>query len=1041
MEDLSKIVEALAANNQKLRVAVTKTSVQGEEAQKTTPNMMSFSNNENSIWFNGKKYGVWFVNNLKTCTNESTNEDLIKILGPATDEHLKNLCDFIIKGGVGYTQYDYSFYPAILESHYDTKDINIKIIIWNSGYLNYMNYQFKLTDGWKCIVHHETISHVANIDKYISALGTSVQMPNAVGGISAGTTVATLNNKTQNQIIDMLLFPEQQPQVVAPSATILLSSGFINNEIMEVGMTAPVAGTNIKTAFNQGYGRVAGQPDKKRAGDLNSEASFIYYGGQESNKTLPTKVVLGTMQYNYHAAYAQGEQLVTSWGNKASVQPNPLPAGTVNSAAVYIYGTYPYFANGADASTSNGDGNMPSAPVPNNKLKLYKWTDTLIGAKFASEASSGTRLEFKFPSTKNVTKVEFYNTVSGKWEVFASANYAISDAGNIQVQGVPVAYKKLTTQGAMSGALQLRFTVANVSRSEDDEPDTYNGEEITDEVFRSLSANSTTIPFESDYSIDTFAEQRSRPAGVAQFAVNFEPGGQAPLDARTVVGTKADLINAATYAAKNYYQGMLVIVKDTQEVYVLKDIAKITSADYSGWKRVDGGGGGGGVTQTVVENVLTSTSTTHALSAAQGKLLNDTKLNKTDVIGNLTNTDDTKALAASQGKILNDKKIDKTAIENTINSSDINKVLSAAMGRFLNDNKVAKSEIVDDTSTDDATKPLSARQGKWLQDEITIVENNIQDLQTSIPTKTSQLTNDSNYVTTNNVLTKTNTTVYNPTDNYHPATKKYVDDKLNGSSISIVEFDYNLVNALTNTSTTEEFNAAFANRSQLKTNSIVKLIGINNTSDSFDGGDGYRLCHKVSVNSPDSFIIEYFSDSNNNEVVEIVFSGNVEVNRMSIAPAIPNNILKFKYIDVTDGSFLTINRRVSGNDTVEYINKIFGSIDNLIRIIMDICENQTKYYFHSYNDKYNNIELANTYASYNRQTKYILQFNISYYIITGPISKRFSILINTSDVAANRLYIEDILVSDNLQRVVKRTKSEYDSIGTKDASTMYGVTE
>lgn len=648
MSDLLKTIKALSAASQKLRVAVTKTSQQGEDAQAATPNLMSFSTNENSILFNGNRYGVWYVNNLKTCTNNSTNEELVKILGPATDAHLKSICDFILRGGVGYTQYNYSFYPVIFESHYDTKSVNIKILLWSTGYLNYMNYQFKLTDRWICITHHETISHVINIDKYVSALGTSIQMPNAVGGIAAGTTVATLNGKKQNEIIDMLLFPEQQPQVVAPSATILLSSGFINNEIMEVGMTAPVAGTNIKTAFNQGYGRVAGQPDKKRAGALNSEASFIYYGGQESNKTLPTKVVLGTMQYNYHAAYAQGEQLVTSWGNKASVQPNPLLAGTVNSAAVYIYGTYPYFANGADASTSNGDGNMPSVPVPNNKLKLYKWTDTLIGAKFASEASSGTRLEFKFPSTKNVTKVEFYNTVSGKWEVFASANYAISDAGNIQVQGVPVAYKKLTTQGAMSGALQLRFTVANVSRSEDDEPDTYNGEEITDEVFRSLSANSTTIPFESDYSIDTFAEQRSRPAGVAAFAVNFEPGGQAPLDARTVVGTKADLINAATYAAKNYYQGMLVIVKDTQEVYVLKDVAKITSADYSGWKRVDGGG----VTQVVVENILTSTSTTHALSAAQGKVLNDTKLNKTDVINNVTTNDTTKALSAAQGKII-----------------------------------------------------------------------------------------------------------------------------------------------------------------------------------------------------------------------------------------------------------------------------------------------------------------------------------------------------------------------------------------------------
>lgn len=776
MEDLSKIVETLVANNQKLRVAVTKTSAQGEEAQKATPNMMSFSNNENSIWFNNKKYGVWFINNLKTCTNESTNEDLIKILGPATDEHLKNLCDFIIKGGVGYTQYDYSFYPAILESHYDTKSVNVKIITWYSGYLNYMNYQFKLTDEWKCIVHHETISHVANIDKYISTLGTSVQMPNAVGGISAGTTVATLNGKNQNEIIDMLLFPEQQPQVVAPSATILLSSGFINNEIMEVGMAAPVAGTNIKTAFNQGYGRVAGQPDKKRAGALNSEASFIYYGGQESNKTLPTKVVLGTMQYNYHAAYVQGEQLVTSWGNKASVQPNPLPAGTVNSAAVYIYGTYPYFANGADASTSNGDGNMPSVPVPNNKLKLYKWTDTLIGAKFASEASTGTRLEFKFPSTKNVTKVEFFNTVSGKWEVFGSANYVISDAGNIAVQSVNVAYKKLTTQGALSGALQLRFTVANVSRSENDEPDTYNGEPITDEVFRMLAANSTTLPFvEESIAMLAAAEPRTRPVGVAAFAVNFEPGGQAPLDARTLVPTKADLINAATYASKNYYKGMQVIVADTQEVYVLKDVSKITSADYSGWKRVDGGG----VTQVVVENVLTSTSTTHALSAAQGKILNDNKLNKSDVVNNLSTTDVTKALSAAQGKILQDRinglgnvykyrgtKADISeiiAITNAIvgdvwnvetefsvggkkypagtnvgcikdtSTSEHTEAnwdplggtidLSAyatktEMNNSLN-SKVAKSDIVDDLTTGGTTKVLSAEQGKALKNLIT----------------------------------------------------------------------------------------------------------------------------------------------------------------------------------------------------------------------------------------------------------------------------------------------------------------------------------
>lgn len=653
MENLSKIVEILAANNQKLRVAVTKTSAQGEEAQKTTPNMMSFSNDENSIWFNAKKYGILNLTKLAYINNESSSSEIVKILGVATKENYDKLLAYFNTGGIAAVSYADVYYPCYVyfNGNESTPKLTVKWISDSSQGVVLNSFDFTISNAAWTVRYSTKVLVAADVDVYKSALGDSVQMPNAVGGIAAGTTVAKLKGKNQNQIIDMLLFPEQQPQVVAPSATILLSSGFVNNEIMEVGMAAPVAGTNIKTAFNQGYGRVAGQHDKKRAGALNSEASFIYYGGNESNKSLPSKVTLGGMLYNYHAAYAQGEQLVTSWGNKASVQPNPLPAGAVNSGAVYIYGTYPYFANGADASTSNGDGNMPSAPTPNTKLKLYKWTDTLIGAKFASEASSGTRLEFKFPSTKNVTKVEFYNTVSGKWEVFASSNYAISDAGNIQVQGTNVAYKKLTTQGAMSGALQLRFTVANVSRSENDEPDTYNGEEITDEVFRSLAANSTTVPFEPDYTIATFAEQRSRPAGVAAFAVNFEPGGQAPLDARTIVGTKADLINAATYAAKNYYQGMLVIVKDTQEVYVLKDITKITSSDYSGWKRVDGGA----VTQVVVENVLTSTNTTHALSAAQGKALNDSKLNKADVVNNLTTSDASKTLSAAQGKVLSDR--------------------------------------------------------------------------------------------------------------------------------------------------------------------------------------------------------------------------------------------------------------------------------------------------------------------------------------------------------------------------------------------------
>ena len=53
-----------------------------------------------------------------------------------------------------------------------------------------------------------------------------------------------------------------------------------------------------------------------------------------------------------------------------------------------------------------------------------------------------------------------------------------------------------------------------------------------------------------------------------------------------------------------------------------------------------------------------------------------------------------------------------------------------------------------------------------------------------------------NITTDNKVLTKTNTTAFTPTENYHPATKKYVDDKTGELTNLSTEDKSNLVNAI-----------------------------------------------------------------------------------------------------------------------------------------------------------------------------------------------------------------------------------------------------
>ena len=84
-------IEALVANGQKLRVAVTKTSAQGKAAQSATPNLMCFSTDENSVWFNGKKYGVHKFNNVSSLNTNSTAEQVLSALNVSESSELYDL--------------------------------------------------------------------------------------------------------------------------------------------------------------------------------------------------------------------------------------------------------------------------------------------------------------------------------------------------------------------------------------------------------------------------------------------------------------------------------------------------------------------------------------------------------------------------------------------------------------------------------------------------------------------------------------------------------------------------------------------------------------------------------------------------------------------------------------------------------------------------------------------------------------------------------------------------------------------------------------
>lgn len=100
---------------------------------------------------------------------------------------------------------------------------------------------------------------------------------------------------------------------------------------------------------------------------------------------------------------------------------------------------------------------------------------------------------------------------------------------------------------------------------------------------------------------------------------------------------------------------------------------------------------------------------------------------------NLTTTVEGYALDARQGYVLDNKKLDKSNVANNLNTIEEGKALDARQGKWLDENKVGYSAIANDLNTDDVKKVLSAAQGKDLGDRLTSLEKSAPDPNRVIP--------------------------------------------------------------------------------------------------------------------------------------------------------------------------------------------------------------------------------------------------------------------------------------------------------------------
>lgn len=180
-DDLSitNVQEKAAPVGDSLRVAVTKTSAQGKAAQSATPNLMSFSTDENSIWFNGKKYGVYVLKEFNNINSDSNSQEIQSFLGDFTYdkwEEARNVGSLVFVTVIG------TLCPAAINVNTAPSDSDILVNIFvNSDALQlHISVQYSASTGYSAKIlfdYSVNLSDIVNsLDKDFSDKPLSASM-------------------------------------------------------------------------------------------------------------------------------------------------------------------------------------------------------------------------------------------------------------------------------------------------------------------------------------------------------------------------------------------------------------------------------------------------------------------------------------------------------------------------------------------------------------------------------------------------------------------------------------------------------------------------------------------------------------------------------------------------------------------------------------------------------------------------------------------------------------------------------------------------
>lgn len=322
---------------------------------------------------------------------------------------------------------------ASIESFLELDDVP-NSYIGKAGYVTIVNSS---EDGLDFIPFIGGPSGSFDFDSLSASFYTNPEpTPDKVGGIEANTTFTM---KSMSEMWDMLLYPDANPTITGPSVAFTSNA----KALEEIGQTLTI---NFTATFNQGsinpqYGASAsersGLPNTYTYTGPGLPPTVVSSSLSDSQSVTPHVVTAGTTNQKWTVTVDYDESSVQPKTRKGDDFGSPLGAGTTTQKSIEIEGVYAYYATTSDINT------------------LIK--QTLSKSPLSIEMVAGKNQRFDIHSSLSITKIEQYNTNSGKWETIDTSSFTKNMNGS-ETYGV-FTYDTYTAQATI-GTRSLKVYVS-----------------------------------------------------------------------------------------------------------------------------------------------------------------------------------------------------------------------------------------------------------------------------------------------------------------------------------------------------------------------------------------------------------------------------------------------------------------------------------------------------------------------------------------------------------------------------------------------------